>query len=137
MKVTLTHRGFEWIDHPTRGNEPGIDRLVSQSSAVGDYDDALDRPGTSFLWIGADHHLNRNQVRELIAHLTAWVDTGSLAIQASERTQAAAILEAEHLLQETFEKLEPNDDRDGWFAVRITKIREALSGYRRVQEEHL
>lgn len=43
------------------------------------------------------------------------------------RTDADAIDEADCLLQETFEQLDHENDRDGWFAVRITKVREALS----------
>ncbi len=43
------------------------------------------------------------------------------------RTLADAIHETERLLDETFNSLNPDDDRDGWFTVRITKIREALA----------
>lgn len=80
MNWTRTNRGFEWITHPTYGNLPseGSDALVRESSLIGDYEDALDRPGSSFLWIGQHHHLDREEVAELIERLENWVDHGSL-----------------------------------------------------------
>lgn len=78
MRVERTPRGFEIIDHPAY--VPGHEscRLVQQSSAVGKYPDAFDRPGTSFLWFGDKHHLDREQVAELVDHLNAWLKYGSL-----------------------------------------------------------
>jgi len=59
--------------------KPDIDaRLVSESSAIGDYDDSLARPGSSFLWIGNGHHLNREEVAELVAKMRHWLDHGRL-----------------------------------------------------------
>lgn len=55
-------------------------RLVSQSSIVGDYEDSLDRPGSSALWIGDEHHLSREEVAEFVEHLNAWLKTGSLEV---------------------------------------------------------
>ncbi len=78
MKVTKTDRGFEWIELPRYAEEDVISRLVSQSSLVGHYDDAFDRPGSSYLWIGEYHHLRREQVAEFVEHLQAWLKTGSL-----------------------------------------------------------
>lgn len=83
MKVERTERGFERIEVLEYANAPTkMVRLVQQSSAalVELYYDALDRPGTSALWIG-DNHLNREQVRELIGHLQSWLDTGSLEVK--------------------------------------------------------
>jgi hypothetical protein len=80
MKLTKSDRGFEFLNHDTYENKPKAGRLASQSSAIGDYEDSLDRPGTSFLWIGNDHHLNREEVRQFVAHLTAWLKTGSLKV---------------------------------------------------------
>jgi hypothetical protein len=78
MNVTRTPRGFELIEHPAYADAPGLSlRLVGQSSAVGDYPDALERPGSSFLWVG-QHHLSREQVRELALHLAHWLETGRL-----------------------------------------------------------
>lgn len=85
MEVTRTLRGFEIILHDTHENVPKQERLVQASSVVGDYDDAFDRPGTSALWIGDDkQHLWREEVAELIQHMQAWLDTGSLEIAATE-----------------------------------------------------
>lgn len=41
------------------------------------------------------------------------------------RTSSDAINESERLLAETFEQLDPANERDCWFMTRITKIREA------------
>ena len=79
--LSRTGRGFEILKHPAYPPKPNGDqetRLAQQSSAVGDYDDSFDRPGTSFLWIGDGHHLNRDEVRELARRMNAWLETGSL-----------------------------------------------------------
>ncbi len=79
MKLTHSPRGFEQLEHPTYlPRDRGRERLVAVSSIVGDYDDAFERPGTSALWVGECHHLNREEVAELVAHLQAWLTTGSL-----------------------------------------------------------
>lgn len=75
--VGKTSRGFEIVHFYDS------DRLFStlqQSSVIGDYADSLDRPGSSFVWLGVDSermHLNREQVAGLIARLQRWLDTGS------------------------------------------------------------
>lgn len=43
------------------------------------------------------------------------------------RSVLDAIGEAERLLQETSDKLDPDNARDAWFMARITKISEALA----------
>lgn len=86
MKVTRTDRGFELIEHEhyplhdKEGNPHEPVRLVQASSAIGNYPDSFDRAGSSFLWIGPDIHLNREEVADLVRHLTAWVETGSLEV---------------------------------------------------------
>lgn len=51
------------------------------------------------------------------------------------RSAEEAIGEAESLLQETFDRLDPeNDRRDAWFLERITKIREALADHRKLTD---
>jgi hypothetical protein len=80
MEVTKTQRGFQLIDWPSYSEKPVAERLAQQSSAVGEYADAMDRPGSSFLWIGDKHHLNREEVADLIRHLQAWVKTGTLEL---------------------------------------------------------
>lgn len=46
---------------------------------------------------------------------------------AAGRSVYDAITEAERLLSETFDKLDPDDEADAWVMVRITKVREALA----------
>lgn len=78
MKLTTTDRGFNLIEHPHHPPNGTSIRLVQESSAIGDYDDAMDKPGSSFLWIGADHHLNREAVARLVKAMQRWLDTGRL-----------------------------------------------------------
>ncbi len=75
MHVTRTNRGFEVIAHPAYLEKDGFPRLVGQSSGPN-----FDCPGSSFLWLGRHHHLSREEVAELVAHLQAWLETGSLQI---------------------------------------------------------
>ena len=48
MNSDKTERGFGRISHPTYPPQ-GEKRLVQESSAIRDYDDAMDRPGSSAL----------------------------------------------------------------------------------------
>lgn len=79
MTVETTDRNFQLLTHPVYTCADQASRLVQCSSAI---DSAapggLERPGSSFLWIGQDHHLDRAEVRELIGHLEAWLATGRL-----------------------------------------------------------
>jgi len=68
MKGIRTQRGFVGV-WETAYLDDGNDRLIAESSAIGDNEDSLEKPGSSFLWVGADHHLNREQVAELIARM--------------------------------------------------------------------
>ena len=77
MEPSKTDRGFEVIIHPKYLPPNENCRLVQQSSAVGNQPGELDHPGSSFLWVGERHHLNREEVRQLVAYLTRWLDTGS------------------------------------------------------------
>lgn len=78
MRIEKDPRGFNWLIHPKYLN--GLPRkLVHESSAVGDYEDALDVPGSSFLWIGEDHHLNREEVSELVHYLRVWLNKKRLS----------------------------------------------------------
>lgn len=83
MELITTDRGFELLQHNVyppyheKDGSPKVSRLTQQSSAIGDSCAAA--PGSSFLWIGEHHHLNREEVKELVLHLQAWLDTGSLS----------------------------------------------------------
>lgn len=81
MKTTITPRGFALVEHETYIVYGGkATRLVQESSAVGDYDDAFKCSGSSFLWIGPDHHLNREEVSELITMMMAWLADKKLPV---------------------------------------------------------
>lgn len=81
MHFTRTDRGFEVVPHPVHAADPPRDsRLVQQSSVIGNYVDAMQRPGSSALWIGENHHLVREEVAALRDRLQAWLDTGSLRL---------------------------------------------------------
>jgi hypothetical protein len=85
MNVEKSERGFENLMHSsypakaTGGGAPA--RLAGQSSAIGDYEDSWERPGSSFLWIGQQHHLNREEVDRFARHLLEWVATGKLNLE--------------------------------------------------------
>lgn len=75
MKVVTTERGFQGLEHDARH---GWLLCVSGAIAWQKYADAFDRPGSSFLWVGDRHHLDRDEVRELVGYLQRWLETGSL-----------------------------------------------------------
>ena len=78
MHVNRTERGFEQLVHPECVSPQDVSSIAAMSFAVGDYENSHSDPGSSYLWIGKDHHLNREEVAELIAHLQRWLDTGSM-----------------------------------------------------------
>lgn len=76
--VERTARGFPLVKF---SDSRGVWCSVQMSSIVLNYEDALERPGTSALWIGADSaaekmHLDREQVAGLIERLMQWLETG-------------------------------------------------------------
>lgn len=81
MKQSVTPRGFGLIDFRDAN---GKSCSVQQSSAIGDTDDAYERPGSSMLWLGTDEtvsgrmHLSHQQVSKLVKVLNNWLETGSL-----------------------------------------------------------
>jgi len=79
MKTIKTPRGFIRIAHPIYTAKEGTEGiLIQESSAVGDYEDAISNPGSSYLWVDGDYHLNREEVKELIDHLQYWLDNKRL-----------------------------------------------------------
>jgi hypothetical protein len=79
MRSQKSDRGFVSVVHPTYVTPRENARLIAESSAIGDYEDSLGCPGSSFLWVGKNHHLNREEIAELIARLQHWLDTKRLA----------------------------------------------------------
>lgn len=96
MKASKTERGFICVEHevypPTSGGvprDPKAKQLIQESSAVGDYEDSFDKPGSSYLWVGEDHHLNREEVAELVERMTIWLRTGRLETEEKRRRRLA------------------------------------------------
>lgn len=87
MLLERSDRGFELITHPVySGVNPARPeaRVVQASSAIGGYEDSFEKPGSSFLWVGENHHLNREEVTLLVKHLQAWLATGSLEVNSDK-----------------------------------------------------
>ena len=78
MKTTVSDRGFAMIRHPEYLNPHEETRIIGESSAIGDYRDSFENPGSSFLWLGDKHHLNRKEVREVVSALQQWLTSGRL-----------------------------------------------------------
>ncbi len=78
MKIFESNRGFPGVEHQNYTEPEKQERIIQESSAIGDYDDSLNKPGSSYLWIGDNHHLNRDEIRELRDYLNRWLDTGRL-----------------------------------------------------------
>jgi len=74
MNITTSSRGFRFLEHSGYLPPHHDGRVVSESSAIGDYADSLQNPGSSYLWFGEQHHLNREQVRLLVACLEHWLE---------------------------------------------------------------
>lgn len=80
FRESIERRGFQDVllsGYPAESTK-GEHRLVGQSSAIGGYDDSFQRPGSSALWVGEFHHLNREEVSKLVGYLQCWLETGKL-----------------------------------------------------------
>ena len=66
-------RGFIHIKHETYP-EHQTSSLIAESSKIGDYEDSFECPGSSYLWIGDNYHLNREEVLSLAECLLYWLD---------------------------------------------------------------
>lgn len=74
-RVKRTARGFELIEFEDCYGK----KCDLQASSLAAYV----TPGTSAVWLGPESdrmHLNRKQVAALIAHLSAWLETGSFRV---------------------------------------------------------
>jgi hypothetical protein len=77
MYCRQTIRGFNlWVHPKYPPAHEGVTfiRLVQESSAIADYADALENPGSSYLWISEDLHLDREDVAKFISLLQHWLD---------------------------------------------------------------
>jgi hypothetical protein len=76
-EIGKTDRGFELIEFVDLSNHKPC--TLQQSSVA--IDDGP--PGSSAIWLGVGDvrmHLNHEKVTALVAHLTAWVETGSFVV---------------------------------------------------------
>lgn len=78
MQIRFTDRGFRILEHPDHLDAECQARLVQESSTTGGHEDATERPGASFLWIGDRHHLTREEVGTLASVLQHWLQHGCL-----------------------------------------------------------
>lgn len=80
MRETNERRGFQDVYHEGYPAEDtkGDHRVVGCASTIGDYEDSFEKPGSSFLWLGQKHHLNREEVAQLVIYLQHWLQTGRL-----------------------------------------------------------
>lgn len=77
---TKTEREFWLIKHTSYPDCKTNQRLVQESSAIGEHENSVEKPGSSFLWISDNFHLNREEIAEFIQHLARWLRTGSLKL---------------------------------------------------------
>lgn len=80
MKAIKSDRGFIRIDAPEYLDPKIKSVVIAESSAIGDYEDSMENPGSSYLWVGPSHHLDREEVTELVAMMQHWLDKGRLPI---------------------------------------------------------
>lgn len=73
MEVKSTSRGFRFIEHLMYPLDGSSGAVVRESSAIGDYHDSYNCPGSSYLWVGDNHHLNREEVARLIEYMQDWL----------------------------------------------------------------
>ena len=78
MKLDTDSRGFTVVAQRNYPKIEKVSRLLQESSAIGEYEDAWDDPGSSFLWISENFHLNREEVKEVSDYLLLWLNTGHL-----------------------------------------------------------
>lgn len=78
MYIELSERGFRFLKKRNYSVRPQETRVVSESSAIGPYDDSMENPGSSYLWVGNDHHLNREESRTLALAILHWTIHGKL-----------------------------------------------------------
>jgi hypothetical protein len=78
------------VEHAVYPPEPGKEApLLRESSAIGDYDDAMEKPGSSFLWLGERHHLDRDEISQLVNYLQHWLVVGRLPKPVADGPEAA------------------------------------------------
>lgn len=81
MRVTKTSRGFRAVEHHIYPSGDKAHLLQESSVIAPQYEDALDNPGSSYMWVGlgGSFHLDREEVAQLIKYLQKWLKTGHLS----------------------------------------------------------
>lgn len=79
MESSKTYRGFNCVKHPHYPPNKNVDDILLLESSV-NYDDSYCNPVSSFLWVGANHHLNKEEVSKLIEIMQYWLDHGKLPL---------------------------------------------------------
>ena len=77
MKISSNNRGFRYILHPEYVDKTVESAIFQESSAIGDYEDSYEIPGSSYLLFDA-HHLNREEVGQVIELLQYWLENKRL-----------------------------------------------------------
>jgi len=79
MKAYKTERNFRGFLHEKYTSDIGEEgRLLHESSMIGDYPDSFKYPGSSYLFIGEDYHLSREEVAEMIDIMAHWLQNKRL-----------------------------------------------------------
>jgi hypothetical protein len=73
MVIKQFDDGLSYLSHPTYLGYP--DALLEESLNT---DIVLAGAGSSYLWVGGMHCLNREEIRELVGHLNRWLETKTL-----------------------------------------------------------
>lgn len=105
MKIEKSERGFEsllCLKYDQGEDVP----IVSQSSAIGDYEDSFEKPGSSYLWVGEDAHLDREGVQSLVNHLRGWLKTGKLSCPVSDTSYCLFLFDVGQRVKEKSSNLE-------------------------------
>jgi len=77
MEFEKSERGFICVTHLKYGSTEQ-ERILQESSIIGDYSNSMKNPGSSYLWVGEYHHLDREGVAELINILEYWLENKRL-----------------------------------------------------------
>jgi len=80
METKKSGRGFNALIEKEYLEPNSETVLVSESSAIGDYEDSFDNPGSSYLWFGDNHHLDREQVAQVVKALNNWLENKRLEL---------------------------------------------------------
>ena len=116
--VEKTDRGFEFFE---LGDDRYNKMVVQQSSAVGEYEDSFDRPGSSYLGVRFKDpdakiqmaHLSREEVAGLVTRCEAWLGSGSFlkAVVGEEYGELVDLLIEEELDEATVTITDEDPDR--------------------------